>query len=159
MGTAISSRTPKPDVFDRIGDAVGSGVRRAVTNPLTATGQFKLLWDNRDGVRAAAKLGARAGSRAASEGAKGAVEAATLLSPPFAVARAIIDPAGTKKTVGTAMKAAKAYIESPLTGYGLLKRGVEFATDHPEGTKDAAKAVLKGGLMGIPGVGILASLF
>lgn len=165
---AGTSTAPKPDFFDRIGDAVGSAARdattrfvdratvfspgvaiaRGIADPEGTKESFKRVGDDafdaisflNPGIGIARWFaGTETGKRAVAAGAKGAVEAATLGSPLFAAGRAVVDPQGTKETYAKAGKAVKEYVESPLTGYGLAKRGYEWAKENPDTVKQAAR--------------------
>lgn len=158
-------------IGDAIGDAVGNGVRdgaRRFVDYATVTSPFVGLVRGatdphgtaesvrrvgNDAVNALsflipgfgitrAILSTDAGKRAAAEGAKGAVDAATVASPVFAAGRAIVDPEGTKESFEKAGRAAKDFIESPFTTYGLAKRAYEFAKEHPKEVERAGKVAL-----------------
>jgi hypothetical protein len=167
MDAGATSATPRTDVFDRIGDAVGNAARDATTRFVDRATVFSPLLaitrgiadpegtkqsfqrvgkDALDAVSILSPgvgiarwfLGTDTGKKMAVEGAKGAVDAATVTNPVFAAGRAIVDPEGTKHSFERAGKAVKDYVESPLTGYGLAKRAYEFAKGHPEEVKRAA---------------------
>ena len=165
---AGASTPPNRDIFDRIGDVFGNAARdattrfvdratvfsplvaatRGITDPEGTKESFRRVGNDaldavsilNPGVGIARWfLGTETGKKLAAEGAKGAVEAATLGSPVFAAGRALVDPEGTKESFQRAGKVVKDVAESPLTTYGLAKRAYEFAKDHPEETKRAAK--------------------
>lgn len=165
------AKAPRGDIFDRIGDAIGSAARDATTrfvdratvfSPLVAATRgiadpegtkqsFQRV--GKDALDAASilspgvgiarwLLGTDTGRKMAEAGAKGAVDAATVANPGVAVGRAIVDPEGTRQSFERAGKAVKDYVESPLTGYGLAKRAYEFAKGHPDEVRRAAQAGL-----------------
>lgn len=165
---ASTAAQPRQDIFDRIGDAVGSAARDATTrfvDRLTVASPAVAIargGTDPDGTKASfarvgkdafdaisilspgigiARLlaGTEAGRKAVAEGAKGAVDAATLTNPGVAIGRAVVDPDGTRDTFRRAGDAVKDYVESPFTGYGLAKRGFEWAREHPDTVERAAK--------------------
>lgn len=171
-GTSTAPKpAPPTDIFDRFGDFIGDrirdGARRlvdhaTVSNPLVAAGRG--IADPKGTKESYARVGKEAldaisilnpavgitravlatdaGRTAAAEGAKGAVEAATLASPIFAAGRFVGDPEGTTKTFERAGKVVKDVAESPLTSYGIAKRGYEWAKENPDKARKVAEVGL-----------------
>jgi hypothetical protein len=154
MEAGASTSTPvHHDIFDRIGDALGNAARNAthryVDEATILSPTFALVRHQVD----------PAGTKDTFQRAHTAAgAAATIVSPSFALARFLGTDTGKHAVqVGAdaAVKAARSYVESPLTGYGLVKHVRDYASSHPDEVARAAKTGFNIATLTNPGIAMV----
>jgi hypothetical protein len=155
MEAGASSNISTPvhhDIFDRIGDALGNAARSATHRYVD---EATILSPAFAATRAVVDP---AGTKAAYQHAHdAAVTAATLVSPTYALARFFGTDTGkhlAQVGADAAVKAAKGYVESPLTGYGLFKHVHDYAASHPDTVARAAKTGFNVATLTNPGIAL-----
>jgi hypothetical protein len=158
-GSAISTPVNR-DIFDRIGDLAGNALRfqtqrsadhATVFNPLVAISRYAV---DPEGTK-----------NAYHNVAKEADAAAMITNPGYAFARFFGSSKGqevTRAGADAGDSAAKAYVESPLTGFGLLKHGIDYAKSHPDQVERSARLSYDIQTLTNPGVAMvrgIASVF
>ncbi|MCW2923605.1 MAG: hypothetical protein JWM98_1009 [Thermoleophilia bacterium] len=150
---AVTRAIADPEGAKQTARRVGERALDAASVLVPAVGITRWLTGSDSGRKVA-----EAGGKAVEAGAKGAVDAATVSNPVFALGRAVVDPEGTKDSFRRAGQAAKDYVESPATPYGAAKHVVDFAKDHPKETKKAAEVAFDIATITNPGVAIVRGI-